>query len=196
MCVCRFPKAFIETPDLHVPYFMCCTTFTGIMNVKVPFIPTTPLGKLILFDIPIFTGSIWSQLRNVQMSNILTFLQDYPQYFLPNMSPPSFFLIPLSMALISRICQGAPHCALHRRLFSDAPTTGTPTATAIPPFTFEESPTYDDHFTPEASMASAALTTTTTNASYPPLTLTTQRAGLFSFVICSSSHQSCVPNKC
>ena len=84
--ISRFPKAFIDTPKI-MPYITGVVTFVDIMSKKEPFVASTELDKLIMYDIPRFTRTVWNQIRNVNILDMLTLLNDYPQYFLPHMPP-------------------------------------------------------------------------------------------------------------
>jgi len=61
------------------------------------FEPTVALDKLIVFDVPKFSGYFWKKMKDVKIWDMLTFVKDPPQYY-PNCTPPPFFLIPLGVA--------------------------------------------------------------------------------------------------
>ena len=71
-----------------MPYFTGVVTFVDIMSEKEPFVASMELDKLIMYDIPSFTRTVWNQIRNVNILDILTLLNEYAQYFLPHTPPP------------------------------------------------------------------------------------------------------------
>jgi len=84
----HFPKAFIDAPKIMMPYFTGVVTFVDIMSEKEPFVASMELDNLFMYDIPSFTRTVWNQIRNVNILDILTLLNEYAQYFLPHTPPP------------------------------------------------------------------------------------------------------------
>jgi len=96
LCVCRYPRAFINLPLCHEPYLMGVVSFLDVLT-EDKFEPTVALDKLIVFDVPKFSGYFWKKMKDVKIWDMLTFVKDPPQYY-PNCTPPPFFLIPLGVA--------------------------------------------------------------------------------------------------
>jgi len=93
LCFCRIPLSFLNTSDVRRPYDIDVVSFLDILAEKENFAPTSPLEKLIFFQVPKFSQSFWKKLYNVQILDTLTFVDQPSQYFMPNASPPPFFLI-------------------------------------------------------------------------------------------------------
>jgi len=97
LCVCRLPRAFIDCCEVQIPHFICVVPYLDIVAEIGDFNPTTHIDKLVIFQIPKFSNSLWKKLYPVKIFDTLTFVDEPPQYYLPNCSPPPFFLIPPSL---------------------------------------------------------------------------------------------------
>jgi len=119
--VSRYPLEFINSSAgiIRIPYLIGVANFLDIMVVKEPFCPIVALDKLIILDVPKYSATFWKQFHSVKIWDILTFVDNYPTYFLPNSTPPPFFLVP-----------HAPRAPTQRQLFPILPTV----AESIPTF--------------------------------------------------------------
>ena len=93
MCVfsiCSLPRDFLEAPPIVLDYFGCVATFNHILLEQRIFNATTQLDKLIVFDMPLSTGSARTQFGRVALSEILIFLDNLPQFFDPYRLPQPF----------------------------------------------------------------------------------------------------------
>jgi len=57
------------------------------------FQPEVALDKFVMFDKPKFSAYFWNKMRNVKIWEVVTFINEPPQYF-PNCMPPAFFVVP------------------------------------------------------------------------------------------------------
>jgi len=79
-CICSLPRDFLEVPPIVLDYFGCVTTFNHIILEQRIFNATAQLDKLIVFDMPLSTGSAWTQFGRVPLNDILIFLDNLPQF--------------------------------------------------------------------------------------------------------------------
>ena len=89
-CICSLPRDFLEAPPIVLDYFGCVAMFNHILLEQRIFNATAQLDKLIVFDMPLSTGSAWTQFGRVPLSEILIFLDNLPQFFDPYRLPQPF----------------------------------------------------------------------------------------------------------
>ena len=108
LCVCRSAGDFINCEKVAIPYFICVATFFELL-LEQEFAPQVPVDKLIVYQVPPkHNNTFWKKLHIVKFWDILTFVDEMPQYNLPNPSPPPFYL--------PRPSQGTAHTP-RRQLF-------------------------------------------------------------------------------
>ena len=95
LCVCRYLRTFINLPLCYDPYLVGVVSFLDVL-AEDKFKPTVALDKLIVFDLPKFSGYFWQKMKDVKVWDMLTYVK-HPQCY-PNCSPPPFFLIPPGVA--------------------------------------------------------------------------------------------------
>jgi len=78
LCVCRFPRAFINLPLEHMPYPIGVVSFLDVLAEKDKFEPTVALDKFIMFEVPKFSGCFWKKMRDIKIWDMLTFVEDLP----------------------------------------------------------------------------------------------------------------------
>ena len=65
-CKCSVAKAFLEASiTTKFDYFIGITTYVHMTSEHVVYRPTSTLDKLIIFDVPLYTGTTWTQLGAV-----------------------------------------------------------------------------------------------------------------------------------
>jgi len=95
MCVCSIARTFINTPSsAGKPYNVAVVSHLDILAETEKLESPQHIDKLFIFQVPHFLGDFWRKLHSVKFWEILTFVDDPPQYHLPNVNPPPFFIIP------------------------------------------------------------------------------------------------------
>jgi len=129
-CKCSVAKAFLEASvTTKFDYFIGITTYVHMTSEHVVYRPTSTLDKLIIFDVPLYTGTTWTQLGAVPLTEMLVFLDDYPN-FIVRCTPPSASQLPFSPGAASAYL--SPQPPTPSSPFSDAayyPLTPTPPPT-------------------------------------------------------------------
>jgi len=103
LCVCRTPRTFIEEPSSAAarrPYQIAVVSYEDILAETETLKSTIPIEKLFIFQVPKFLGEFWRKLHNVTFWETVTFIDEPPQYKLPNVNPPPFFMIPPGVGYI------------------------------------------------------------------------------------------------
>jgi len=90
----RLPWVFVETPEISLPFFVCITTFIHIRSERAVFRATTHLDKLIVAQLPPYTGSAWDLMRQVPLRDMLSFVDEFPGFYRAT-SPPPPYSVPL-----------------------------------------------------------------------------------------------------
>jgi len=83
-CVCSLPRAFVErqTHDQSQDIIVGITTFSDVCTERVVFMPASRIDKLIIVEQHSPDASAaWSFFRNVQLIDILVFLDEPPNLF-------------------------------------------------------------------------------------------------------------------
>ena len=89
-CKCSVLKAFLEASVMtKFDYFIGVTTYVHMTPEHVVYRPTSTLDKLIIFDVPIYTGTTWTQLSAFPLNKMLVFLDDYPNFIVRCRTPPA-----------------------------------------------------------------------------------------------------------
>jgi len=89
-CKCSVPKAFLEASvTAKLDYFIGVTTYIHMTSEHVVYRPTSTLDKLIIFNVPIYIGTTWTQLSAVPLNEMLVFLDDYPNFIVRCRMPPA-----------------------------------------------------------------------------------------------------------
>jgi len=90
----RQPRAFIETPRIALPFFICITTFVDIRAERVMFHPSAHLDKLIVAQLPPYTGSAWDLMSQVPLRDMILFVDEFPGFYRATVSPPPPYSMP------------------------------------------------------------------------------------------------------
>jgi len=152
VCFCKssVAKAFLEASvTTKFDYFIGITTYVHMTSEHVVYHLTLTLDKLIIFDVPLYTGSTWTQLGAVPLSEMLVFLDNYPNFIVRCCMPPPASQSPFSPGAAS--AYPSPQPPTPSSSFGDAaycpPPTPTPpptrpnsfnrVLTSFPPYVFE-----------------------------------------------------------
>jgi len=100
LCVCRTLRTFIETSAPHRPYEIAVVSYEDILVETGTLESITPIDKLFIFQVPHFLGEFWRKLHGVKFWETVTFIYEPPQYNLPNVNPPPFFMIPRGVGYV------------------------------------------------------------------------------------------------
>jgi len=91
-CVCSLPRAFVERQRHDQPQdlFVGITTFSDVCTERVEFIRTSTVDKLIILEQQSpDVSAAWPFFRNVQLIDVLIFLDEQPNLFeIPTSAPP------------------------------------------------------------------------------------------------------------
>ena len=148
----------MEAPPNDMEFFIGVTTYAHIQRERLSFRATATLCKLILFDLPRYCGTTWQQLSGVPLSEMLVFLDEYPNFIGPARTPPPPYYI--------RNLSSAPPASTSPSITMFPPTPSAPTRprchrhrpyipARIPPFVFDDDLTTQT----EAELNSAFLST-------------------------------------
>ena len=75
VCVCRLPRAFVESPQVGI------TKFDDIRQERAVFQPSTHLDKVIVAQCATFAGSAWHQLAHVPVRDVLMMIDNFPSHY-------------------------------------------------------------------------------------------------------------------
>jgi len=77
LCVCSFPREFVESEVNDLSYYVAVGTFDDIRQGAF-IMPSTHLDKLIIAHLPVFGGSAWENLQRIPLRDMLVFSDVFP----------------------------------------------------------------------------------------------------------------------
>ena len=80
LCVCSFPREFVESQFNDQSYFVAVGTFDDIRQ-EPNIMPSTHLDKLIIAHLPVYGGSAWENLQRIPLRDMLVFSDTFPGFY-------------------------------------------------------------------------------------------------------------------